>query len=57
MYSGRLLSVAESDSFQWLGDMYSDVSTFDYAKWGVGNKSMQDIYLQNAHRKEDMVAL
>ena len=54
--SGRLLAVAESGSFAWLGDMYNDVSSFNYTKWGVGNKSMQDVYLQNAHRKEDMIA-
>ncbi|KAI0208101.1 hypothetical protein LSAT2_007247, partial [Lamellibrachia satsuma] len=38
--------------------MYKEkhISTFNYAKWGVGNQSMLDVYLQHAHSKEDMIA-
>ncbi|KAK2165626.1 hypothetical protein NP493_1354g00003 [Ridgeia piscesae] len=37
--------------------MYSrtDKSTFNYTKWGVGNLSMCDVYLQFAHLAEEMI--
>ena len=33
----------------------TNVSTFNYTAWGVGNVSMMDVYLKNKHRKEDMI--
>ncbi|KAI0237642.1 hypothetical protein LSAT2_011819 [Lamellibrachia satsuma] len=54
----RLVTAAEKGSYRWLDDMYTEknISTFNYTKWGVGNQSMHDVYLQHAHRKEDMIA-
>ena len=54
----RLAAAAENGSFHWLDDMYNrnDISTFNYTKWGVGNVSMRDVYLQHRHLKEDMIA-
>ena len=54
----RLVAAAENGSYHWLDDMYnrSDISTFNYTKWDVGNLSMRDVYLQHTHLKEDMIA-
>ncbi|KAK2160635.1 hypothetical protein NP493_1635g00020 [Ridgeia piscesae] len=54
----RLVAAADNGSYHWLDDMYrrSDISTFNYTKWYVGNLSMRDVFLQNAHLKEDMIA-
>ena len=56
--SCRLVTAAEKGSYHWLDDMYKEkiISTFNYTKWDVGNQSMHDVYLQHAHRKEDMIA-
>ena len=56
---GRLLAVGERGWYEWLDDMYSaiNISTFNYTRWEVGNQSMGDVYLQTAHKKEDMIAL
>ena len=53
----RLVAAADNDMYPWLDDMFSrtNLSTFNYTAWGVGNVSMIDIYLQNKHRKEDMI--
>ncbi|KAI0216175.1 hypothetical protein LSAT2_031783 [Lamellibrachia satsuma] len=34
----------------------TNMSTTFNNTWGVGNQSMRDVYLQHAHRKEDMIA-
>ena len=56
--SCRLVTAAEKGTYRWLYDMYKEqnISTFNYTQWGVGNQSMRDVYLQHAHRKEDMIA-
>ena len=56
--SCRLVTAVEKGSYHWLDDMYTQKvnSTFNYTKVGVGNQSMRDVYLQHAHRKEDMIA-
>ncbi|KAK2172938.1 hypothetical protein NP493_919g01054 [Ridgeia piscesae] len=53
----RLVAAADNDMYEWLADMFSqtNVSTFNYTAWGVGNVSMMDVYLKNKHRKEDMI--
>ena len=54
----RLTAAADNDMYLWLDDMYrlTNLSTFDYTAWGVGNVSMRDVYLRNRHPKEDMIA-
>ncbi|KAI0236999.1 hypothetical protein LSAT2_012493 [Lamellibrachia satsuma] len=34
----------------------TNISTFNYTKWGVSDQSMLDVYRLHAHRKEDMIA-
>ncbi|KAK2186908.1 hypothetical protein NP493_182g00013 [Ridgeia piscesae] len=54
----RVVATADNDSYGFLNDMYSGTNmyTFNHTKWNVSKVSMSDVFLQFAHRKQDMIA-
>ena len=56
----RITAAASNYMYDWLSEMYkstdeSSISSFNYRRWDVGNVSMYDVYVKNAHKKEHMV--
>jgi len=46
--------------YHWLKEMYSDtdsstIASFNASEWNIDDVTMLDVFLQNAHQKEDMI--
>ena len=56
--SCRITTARNNTMYYWLKDMYSatDITSFNSSEWIIGNVTMLDVFLQNAHQKEDMIA-